>query len=53
MYQDVAQKRRTEISYLLGHACAVAARHQCQVPALNRLRERLIDHLNAHGLRID
>jgi 2-dehydropantoate 2-reductase len=53
MYQDVAQKRRTEISYLLGHACAVAAQHQCQSPALNRLRERLINHLSAHGLRVD
>jgi 2-dehydropantoate 2-reductase len=53
MYQDVAQKRRTEISYLLGHACAVAAQHQCQAPALNRLRERLINHLSAHGLRVD
>lgn len=53
MYQDVAQGRRTEISYLLGHACAVAARHQCQVPALDRLRQRLIEHLNARGQRND
>jgi len=53
MYQDVVHRRRTEISYLLGHACAVAARHQCHVPALNRLRERLINHLSLHGLRID
>lgn len=53
MYQDVAQGRRTEISYLLGHACSVAARHQCHVPALDRLRDRLIDHLSVHGLPID
>lgn len=53
MYQDVVQKRRTEISYLLGHVCAAAARHQCPAPALNRLRERLINHLSLHGLRID
>jgi 2-dehydropantoate 2-reductase len=53
MHQDVARRRRTEISYLLGHACAVAARHQCHTPTLNRVRERLIDHLNALGLRSD
>ncbi len=53
MYQDVAQGRRTEISYLLGHACAIAARHQCQVPALNQLHERLIEHLTARGLPSD
>jgi 2-dehydropantoate 2-reductase len=27
MYQDVANARRTEISYLLGYACQAAARH--------------------------
>ena len=32
MYQDVANQRRTEISYLLGYACQAAARHQL-VPA--------------------
>ena len=50
MYQDVAQGRRTEISYLLGHVCATARRHGCQTPCLNRIREQLIDHLHARGL---
>ncbi|MEQ7920795.1 putative 2-dehydropantoate 2-reductase [Xanthomonas sp. WHRI 1810A] len=53
MHQDVAQRRRTEISYLLGYACAAAERHQCPVPALNLLRDRLIAHLEARGLRSD
>jgi 2-dehydropantoate 2-reductase len=53
MYQDVAQNRRTEISYLLGYACAAATRHRCAVPHLNQLRERLVRHLAARGLRTD
>ncbi|WP_268797786.1 putative 2-dehydropantoate 2-reductase [Pseudomonas huanghezhanensis] len=53
MHQDVAQGRRTEISYLLGYACDVAARHHCPAPALYRLRERLIGYLKARGLRTD
>ncbi|WP_277343745.1 ketopantoate reductase C-terminal domain-containing protein, partial [Pseudomonas viridiflava] len=32
MHQDVAQQRRTEIIYLLGHVCAVAQRHNCPAP---------------------
>jgi hypothetical protein len=35
MYQDVANARRTEISYLLGYACQAAARHQLNLPHLN------------------
>lgn len=50
MYQDVAQGRRTEISYLLGHVCATARRHDCQAPSLNRIRLQLIAHLQAKGL---
>ena len=50
MYQDVAHGRRTEISYLLGHACKVAERHRLPVPHLEQLRQRLIAHLNNLGL---
>lgn len=53
MHQDVAQMRRTEISYLLGYAYAAAARHRCAVPHLARLQERLVQHLAARGLRTD
>jgi 2-dehydropantoate 2-reductase len=53
MYQDVAQGRRTEISYLLGHACATARRHQCGVPHLQQLQARLVQHLADKGLRTD
>lgn len=53
MYQDVAQGRRTEIQYLLGHVCATAAALDCAAPTLNRLRLRLIEHLNARGLPSD
>ena len=50
MYQDVANARRTEISYLLGYACLAAARHQLVLPHLQQLQARLIDHLRARGL---
>ncbi|NBA95618.1 putative 2-dehydropantoate 2-reductase [Pseudomonas sp. R5(2019)] len=53
MYQDVAQGRRTEIHYLLGHVCRVAARHDCSLPHLERLYRRLVEHLNARGLPSD
>ena len=53
MYQDVANRRRTEISYLLGHACKVAQRHGVAVPHLERLRQRLIAHLDNLGLPSD
>lgn len=50
MYQDVAQGRRTEISYLLGHACKAAELSGYDAPVLNRLRARLIEHLIGKGL---
>ncbi|SFH20431.1 putative 2-dehydropantoate 2-reductase [Pseudomonas sp. NFACC45] len=50
MYQDVANGRRTEISYLLGHACKVAERHRLAVPHLEQVRQRLIAHLHNLGL---
>ncbi|MCY1436381.1 2-dehydropantoate 2-reductase [compost metagenome] len=52
MYQDVANRRRTEISYLLGHACATAARHQLGLPHLQGLHERLKAHLQQRGLPV-
>ncbi|MNQ12834.1 2-dehydropantoate 2-reductase [compost metagenome] len=52
MYQDVANRRRTEISYLLGHACATAARHQLNLPHLQGLHERLKAHLQQRGLPV-
>jgi 2-dehydropantoate 2-reductase len=53
MYQDVSNRRRTEISYLLGHACKVAARHQLTLPHLNQLESRLIARLQSLGLPSD
>ncbi|MGY1449537.1 putative 2-dehydropantoate 2-reductase [Pseudomonas chlororaphis] len=53
MYQDVASRRRTEISYLLGHACDVATRHQLHLPNLGRLRRLLVEHLQQRGLPSD
>ncbi|WP_434625747.1 putative 2-dehydropantoate 2-reductase [Pseudomonas sp. Z1-29] len=53
MYQDVANRRRTEIGYLLGHACAVARRHDVAVPHLEQMRQRLIAHLDNLGLPSD
>ncbi|MGE7959489.1 putative 2-dehydropantoate 2-reductase [Pseudomonas sp. NPDC089530] len=53
MYQDVASRRRTEIGYLLGHACNVASRHQLNLPHLSRLQRRLVEHLQQLGLPSD
>lgn len=53
MYQDVAHGRRTEISYLLGYACAAAQRHQYALPHLQQLHQRLAQHLASKGLRSD
>lgn len=53
MYQDVAQGRRTEISYLLGYLRTGAMGQGLDAPLLNRLYERLIGHLNAKGLPSD
>ncbi|WP_409318378.1 putative 2-dehydropantoate 2-reductase [Pseudomonas sp. KCJK9016] len=53
MYQDVANRRRTEISYLLGHACRVAQRHQIGLPHLQQLQQRLTAHLHSLGLPVD
>ena len=53
MYQDVRHGRRTEIHYLLGHACRTASRHGRQLPHLERLYRRLVEHLNTRGLPSD
>ncbi|MBJ2217841.1 putative 2-dehydropantoate 2-reductase [Pseudomonas sp. MF7453] len=53
MYQDVANARRTEISYLLGYACQAAARHQLAVLHLQQVHARLVAHLLARGLASD
>ncbi|MGZ9705089.1 putative 2-dehydropantoate 2-reductase [Pseudomonas sp. GNP013] len=53
MYQDVANRRRTEISYLLGYACRAAARHQLPVPHLQAVQARLVEQLVARGLPSD
>ncbi|OIN52695.1 putative 2-dehydropantoate 2-reductase [Pseudomonas costantinii] len=53
MYQDVANARRTEISYLLGYACQATARHQLVLPHLQQVQARLVDYLRARGLASD
>ena len=53
MYQDVRQGRRTEIHYLLGHACRVASRHGLELPHLERLYRRLLEHLSERRLPCD
>ena len=50
MHQDVAQGRRTEISYLLGYACAAAHDRQFNAVHLQALHQRLREHLQQHGL---
>lgn len=50
MYQDVRAGRRTEVHYLLGHACRAAARHGMALPQLEHLHQRLVDNLRARGL---
>lgn len=53
MHQDVAQGRRTEISYLLGYLCTAAAERGCEASGLNRLREQMIAYLTTKGLPVD
>ena len=50
MRQDVAAGRRTEIGYLLGHACAEGARRSLRLPRLTALLQALRAHLRARGL---
>ncbi|SFO68662.1 2-dehydropantoate 2-reductase [Ectopseudomonas composti] len=53
MHQDVAQGRRTEVTYLLGYACAAAQRHQLHLPHLQHLQQRLLRHLEERGLALN
>ncbi|MBX9754585.1 MAG: putative 2-dehydropantoate 2-reductase [Pseudomonadaceae bacterium] len=53
MQQDVSRQQRTEISYLLGYACAAATRQQLHLPQLQDLQLRLTAHLRARGLPSD
>lgn len=50
MHQDVTQGRRTEISYLLGYACAAARDAHFPAVHLQALHRRLSDHLLQRGL---
>lgn len=53
MYQDVAAGRRTELSYLLGHACRTAQRQALVLPQLSDLQRRLQALLARRGLPTD
>lgn len=53
MYQDVRLGRRTEIAYLLGHACRSADSLDLAVPRLQELYRRLREHLSQRGLPTD
>lgn len=53
MHQDVQNGRRTEVSYLLGHACRVAQQRGIVTPSLNTLLEQLQALLEDRGLPID
>lgn len=53
MYQDVQRGRRTEIAYLLGHACGSADSLGLAVPRLHALHQRLREHLGQRGLPTD
>lgn len=53
MQQDVRSGRRTEVSFLLGHACRTAQQHGLRTPELCGLLERLEAFLHRHGLPAD
>lgn len=53
MHQDVRNRRRTEISFLLGHACRTAQQHGLVVSELSALLKRLQAFLVQHGLPQD
>ncbi|GGC85818.1 2-dehydropantoate 2-reductase [Halopseudomonas salina] len=50
MRQDVHAGRRTEIDYILGHACRAAEKARLEVPAMRHLHARLKTHLAMLGL---
>ena len=53
MHQDVHGRRRTEIAYLLGHACRTAERLSLNLPHLQTLQTRLKVLLSRRGLPTD
>ena len=53
MYQDVRAGRRTEVHYLLGHACRAAERHGLHLPQLEHLLQRLVENLRVRNLPCD
>lgn len=53
MHQDVRLGRRTEIAYLLGHACTTADALGVAVPRLHDLHDRLREYLGLRGLPTD
>lgn len=53
MHQDVHARRRTEIDYLLGHACRTAASLGLELPHLQATQQRLQALLTRHGLPSD
>jgi len=50
MRQDLHARRRTEIDFILGHACRTAVGQGLEVPAMQRLYAALKTHLAMHGL---
>ncbi len=50
MRQDVHAGRRTEIDYILGHACRTAEAACLEVPSMIRLHDQLKTHLAMLGL---
>lgn len=53
MHQDVQAGRRTEIAFLLGHACRTGLRLGLELPQLNELHQRLQAVLVSRGLPRD
>lgn len=53
MHQDVQNGRRTEVSFLLGHACRAAQLQGVAVPGLTALLEQLQAFLAHRGLPVD
>lgn len=50
MRQDVHNKRRTEINYITGFACAQSIALECRTPALHALHAQLQKALSMRGL---
>lgn len=53
MRQDLAAGRRTEIDFILGHACRSARQAGLDTPTLDALYQQLRQHLAERGLPLD